>query len=67
MPPRDYDEEIEEEHLEGLHFDDPDPYCPLCELDEYQPWSDPVASVLEPLDFRIWEDFLCVQSVFVTI
>lgn len=30
-------DEIEEDHLEGLHFDDPEPSCPLCELDDDRP------------------------------
>ncbi len=37
-------DKIEEEHLEGLHFSDPDPHCPLCELDDDRPeCPDPTA------------------------
>lgn len=38
MPREDPDyDEIEEAHLNGEHFGDPDPDCPLCELDDDRP------------------------------
>jgi len=30
-------EQIEQDHLDGLHFADPEGLCPLCELDDDRP------------------------------
>ena len=37
MPPYDEQQQMEVEHLEGLHFADPEGLCPLCELDDDRP------------------------------
>jgi len=30
-------EDIQADHLDGLHFGAPDPYCWICEIDDKEP------------------------------
>jgi hypothetical protein len=38
MPPTDEElDQIDQDHLDGLHFDDPEPACWQCEIDDERP------------------------------